>query len=622
MKKMVWTALVAAWVFLACSFPGLIASPTHETETAQTKGDSTIFPAVTPTRIIEVNIARGASVTSTRFLPGFEPEKAIDGISEIEQDNWWSAGDGPPQQIEIDLGGPFDISRIRLVTSQTPEGETRHLILGRRPGESTEVTLGELSGLTKDAQELILATETSWAGFQHIIVRTVDSPSWVAWREIEVYGKPGASLRDVDGTVTATPVALIEADLIFVNGNILTMDPETSTAQAIAIKDDKILAVGSNEAVRLHRGIGTRVVDLAGWTVTPGFIDSHTHRIGDRWLYGYGEQGPEQVIQEAIEGGWTSLHEMFVDQGRLDELTALAAAGDLRTRVSMYLTMNFQFERDDWWSAYQPLTQYNPYLQIAGLKITLDQEWGETVFFDPQQLTDMVLFAAERGWQVATHAFTPSTNMMILNAYEAAITSYPGQDLRFRLEHIGVIDDAGLEQMARLGVIGSVQFTNTSLYIEDTSFKRYIPESQRQLVSRWRDLIGAGVVLTGNTDAPWCCTPWRDPAALVTTAPAMDALYQAVARIPNSGLPPEAWQLLQAVSAAEALEMMTIRGAYAAHQEDVLGSLSRGKYADLVVLSADPLTAAPEDIREIEVLLVLIGGKTEYCLPGQAEICP
>ena len=621
MKKLPKYLIMILLIGLSCRLGGPPADP-QPIQPGEAVTATSISPSPTspPT---EINLALFAPVSAENSLPGFGPEKIVDGIEAIDADNWWSAGDYAPQRIEIDLGVPSDIVRIRLIASQSPDGETLHLVLGRREGSIENVTLGQLAGNTVDGQEFILNASSTWTGIRYVIVQTVKSPSWVAWREVQVFGKPGsAGSQEIAPEATAGPRQLIAADLVFVNGNILTMDPNLPQAEAIAIKGDRIIAVGSVDEMQLYISDDTRVVDLAGWTVTPGFIDSHSHRIGDRFLYGFGDQGPEQVIQDAIEGGWTSLHELFVFQDRLDELQRLSEADALRVRVSAYLTMNFHYDRDDWWTAYTPLQQFGPGLQIAGLKITLDQEWGETVFFNQQQMTEMVGFAADRGWQIATHAFTPATDRMALNAYGEALARYPDADFRYRLEHVGVIDDEGIQQMADLGVLASVQFTNTSKYIEDESFKKYIPQAQWPLVSRWRDMINAGVLLIGNTDSPWCCTPWRDPNSPITTGTVMDAIYQAVTRVPFDGREPEPFQVAQVLTVAEALELLTIRGAYAAHQEAVLGSLTPGKYADLVVLSADPLRVPVDEIPDIEILLSVIGGRTEYCPPGQVEICP
>ncbi len=67
------------------------------------------------------------------------------------------------------------------------------------------------------------------------------------------------------------------ADLILVNGKIITMDARDSIAQALAIREGKILAVGTNERIRKLASPGARVLDLHGLTVTPGLIDSHCH---------------------------------------------------------------------------------------------------------------------------------------------------------------------------------------------------------------------------------------------------------------------------------------------------------------------------------------------------------
>ena len=69
------------------------------------------------------------------------------------------------------------------------------------------------------------------------------------------------------------------ADPILVNGKIATVDDRFTMAQALAIKDRRIIASGSNDAVRKHAGASTKVIDLKGRTVVPGLIDNHSHWI-------------------------------------------------------------------------------------------------------------------------------------------------------------------------------------------------------------------------------------------------------------------------------------------------------------------------------------------------------
>jgi predicted amidohydrolase YtcJ len=67
------------------------------------------------------------------------------------------------------------------------------------------------------------------------------------------------------------------ADLVLTNGKIITVDAADSIAQAVAIADGRIVAVGSVGAIRSRIGPGTQVIDLHGRTATPGLIDSHVH---------------------------------------------------------------------------------------------------------------------------------------------------------------------------------------------------------------------------------------------------------------------------------------------------------------------------------------------------------
>ena len=67
------------------------------------------------------------------------------------------------------------------------------------------------------------------------------------------------------------------ADLVLINGKILTMDDKSSVVEAVAILDGKLLATGSNARVKSMAGTRTRVLDLAGKTVVPGLIDTHAH---------------------------------------------------------------------------------------------------------------------------------------------------------------------------------------------------------------------------------------------------------------------------------------------------------------------------------------------------------
>jgi len=82
--------------------------------------------------------------------------------------------------------------------------------------------------------------------------------------------------------------------------------------------------------------------------------------------------------------------------------------------------------------------------------------------------------------------------------------------------------------------------------------------------------------------------------------------------VTRTGWNGEKWGLNQRVTVDEALQITTLNGAYASHEEAIKGSIASGKLADFVVLSADPHTVAPDAIKDIKVVRTVTGGTTVY----------
>src|SRR3990170_3077796 len=209
--------------------------------------------------------------------------------------------------------------------------------------------------------------------------------------------------------------------MIFHNGLIVTMDDAQPQAQAIAIEGDRIVAVGSDEDIRALADSATQIVDLEGKTVVPGFIDSHEHRIGDQ----QGQSGqPEGVIQDAIEQGWTSIDELFVNDERLRELCTLNQNGELRLRVNAYLALHSPQgdSYGNWHQAYEAGREVSPYLRLAGVKIYMDHGWGHgELLWTQEQLDQMVQEAHDLNWQIAVHTVGELAHTSILDALETAL---------------------------------------------------------------------------------------------------------------------------------------------------------------------------------------------------------
>ena len=130
------------------------------------------------------NLAFGRPVTASRSLPDSPPAAAVDGSLSTS----WNAGAPAPQWIEVDLGSPHTINRIVLTVSQSPSGNTTHRVSGRGTASEPYRLLQELHGMTTDQQAVELKPTTSWENVRFLKVETLSSPSWVAWREVEVYG--------------------------------------------------------------------------------------------------------------------------------------------------------------------------------------------------------------------------------------------------------------------------------------------------------------------------------------------------------------------------------------------------------------------------------------------------
>ena len=132
------------------------------------------------------NVARGRSVVASAEQATTPATYAVDG----DATSLWIAGQFAPQWIEIDLGAPVAVAAIRLGVAQTPrEGDTVHAVLGR----STEGSFRELqvfSGRTTDGQLLEFVPPAPWEDVRYLRIETRASPSWVAWREVEVFARP------------------------------------------------------------------------------------------------------------------------------------------------------------------------------------------------------------------------------------------------------------------------------------------------------------------------------------------------------------------------------------------------------------------------------------------------
>jgi predicted amidohydrolase YtcJ len=423
-------------------------------------------------------------------------------------------------------------------------------------------------------------------------------------------------------------------DLIVHDAHVLTMDPEVSEASAFAVTGDRFVAVGGDEEVLALAGPDTTVIDLDGEAVTPGFIDSHSHWIGDRELYGVEEAG--DAIQMALEGGWTSINEHFVNEERLDELTQLDADGDLRLRVNAYLPVNYgPDQRFGMWFSdlVAPGEVIGPRLRIAGVKFFIDACGTRSMYmtqrgdeltpsgrfhWDRQELQELVGQVHDAGWQIAAHTCGDAATDEILDALALAYgDGGNGTVSRDRLEHLVAVRDDQLRRFEELGILPSIQLTWTDSNWAP-SLERVFTGDQLALMGRWRDITSRpGLHVLGSTD-----TPYGEDYPELSPSTVIDALSSATTRIADPGERVPPFMEAQRLDLMRAIELLTADGAYGIFAEDDLGTITPGKLADFVVLSPDPREVPLADLHDVDVALVFVGGVLEVCAPGYEGLCP
>jgi len=127
------------------------------------------------------NLALGKAVRVSRQFEDRAGALAVDG----DLGTLWSSGDFAVQWIEIDLGGSQTVQSIRLTVSQSPEGDTVHRVQMKGASGGFQV-IYTYTGSTRDGDVLEYTPPQPIGGIQFVRIQTIQSPSWVAWREIEV----------------------------------------------------------------------------------------------------------------------------------------------------------------------------------------------------------------------------------------------------------------------------------------------------------------------------------------------------------------------------------------------------------------------------------------------------
>jgi predicted amidohydrolase YtcJ len=224
------------------------------------------------------------------------------------------------------------------------------------------------------------------------------------------------------------------------------------------------------------------------------------------------------------------------------------------------------------------------------------REVGTTgvLIWEDEDLTESMWEAHSAGLRIATHANGDVAIEQVITAYELIAERKPGK--RHRIEHLAL---PSAEQLARCHALGVMAATQTVfLPAMGATFRRYMPEHFYERAYGVRAMLDAGLTVALSTDAP-----------VVSDDNPLLGIKSAVDRLDHAGQP---LGPAQAVTPAEALWAYTMAGAVMSDDDGNRGSIAPGKWADLAVLSGDPLATPAERLLEIQVERTYLGGKLVY----------
>ena len=215
----------------------------------------------------------------------------------------------------------------------------------------------------------------------------------------------------------------------------------------------------------------------------------------------------------------------------------------------------------------------------------------------PESISETAAWAIDNDFQLCVHAIGDRANRETLDLYQRTFEANPDKTgLRWRDEHTQHLHPDDIPRFAELGVIASMQgvhCTSDGPYV----VARLGEQRAAEGAYVWKSLIETGAVVANGTDAP------------VEDVSPIASYYATVSRrlADGSVFFPE-----QRLSRMEALKTYTINAAFAAFEEDIKGSLTVGKLADITVLSKDVMTIPEDEISSTEVARTIVGGRVMY----------
>ena len=284
--------------------------------------------------------------------------------------------------------------------------------------------------------------------------------------------------------------------------------------------------------------------------------------------------------------------------------------GDLKVRVNFYFPIRYLEHvialgiksgfGDEW-------------VRFGGMKIFLDGTLGSqtahmiapfdnvspdqfgTEIINQDTVNDLVLTAARHDIACAIHAIGDMANRKALHAFENQKSKFPVKKLRQRIEHCQLIHPDDIQRFERSGIVASMQAIHIP---EDIDAANKFWGSRARWAYPFRSLLDSGAVIAMGSDVP------------IETCNVFEGMSAALKRTKRDKK--ESWIPEQTMAIHEIIRSYTMGAAWASGEENLKGSISPGKLADMMVISDDVLNWDPDEIAKITVQKMIIGGEIVY----------
>ncbi len=451
--------------------------------------------------------------------------------------------------------------------------------------------------------QVVAAVQETESG-EWIIGRGWHQDKWEIKEEVLVEGLP---LHDSLSAATPdNPVMLIHTSghAVFVNQKAMTL---------VEMGSDTVPPEGG-EIVRDESGKATGMMRESAQDVFRQAFSGHQ----GRRPAGVAEEEIRRMVklagEETLRHGITSFQDLGTSFAEVDLLMKMADEGNLPVRLYMALEEEAA-DMQDRLAGYRMVGYGNNFLTVRAIgEKVLDGALGTHGGWLLEPYTDLprssglnvvsieeieasARLAMQYDYQLSIQGIGDRAYRELLNIYEKEFERNPDKtDLRWRIEHAQVIHPDDVQRTIDLGVIPAVQgifACSDGPWVVD----RLGPERTQERGYIFNTLAEAGATPTNGTDPP---VDEIDPIA---------SFYCSVTRILPDGTK---FQEQEVYSRERALYSYTMGNAIAAFEEDIKGSLTPGKLADITVLSQDLLTVPDEEIMQTEIVMTIVGGRVRY----------